>query len=43
MKQNDLSRLMVAEDSHLVGVITLKDLLKFLSVKVELDEPRGWR
>lgn len=41
MKQNDLSRLMVAEDSHLVGVITLKDLLRFLSVKVELDEPRG--
>lgn len=40
MKQGDLSRLMVAEDSHLVGVITLKDLLKFLSVKIELDEPR---
>jgi Zn-dependent protease/CBS domain-containing protein len=41
MKHNDLSRLMVAENSHLLGVITLKDLLSFLSLKVELDEPRA--
>jgi predicted transcriptional regulator len=40
MKQGDLSRLMVAKNSQLVGVITLKDLLRFLSVKIELDEPR---
>ena len=38
MKRNDNSRLMVTENSHLVGVITLKDLLKFFSLKVELED-----
>jgi predicted transcriptional regulator len=36
MKQSGQSRLMVVEDSRLVGVITLKDLLQFLSLTVEL-------
>jgi Zn-dependent protease/CBS domain-containing protein len=39
MKQSGNSRLMVASKNRLLGVITLKDLLKFLSLKVELDEP----
>jgi len=38
MNQNGTSRLMVVEEGRLVGVITLKDMLKFLSLKVELDE-----
>jgi Zn-dependent protease/CBS domain-containing protein len=38
MKRDGASRLMVTEGGHLVGVIALKDLLEFLSLKVELDE-----
>jgi Zn-dependent protease/predicted transcriptional regulator len=38
MKKNGTSRLMVTEGDHLVGIIALKDLLEFLSLKVELDE-----
>ncbi|UCH83358.1 MAG: site-2 protease family protein [Candidatus Latescibacterota bacterium] len=38
MKQSGQSRLMVVENSRLVGVITLKDLLQYLSLKVELSE-----
>jgi Zn-dependent protease/CBS domain-containing protein len=36
MSQNGLSRLIVVKDNHVKGVITLKDMLKFLSLKVEL-------
>jgi predicted transcriptional regulator len=36
MNRTGNSRLMVVEDDHLVGVITLKDMLKFLSLKVDL-------
>jgi Zn-dependent protease/predicted transcriptional regulator len=32
------SRLMVVDDGHLVGILSLKDLLRFLSLRVELDE-----
>ncbi len=32
------SRLLVAEDGHLEGILTLKDLMKFISLKVELEE-----
>jgi Zn-dependent protease/CBS domain-containing protein len=39
MRKYGSSRLLVAEGGHLVGIITLKDLVKFLAVKVELDEP----
>jgi Zn-dependent protease/predicted transcriptional regulator len=38
MNRNGTSRLMVVEGGRLVGVIALKDMLKFLSLKVELDE-----
>jgi predicted transcriptional regulator len=38
MNRTGSSRLIVVEGNHAVGVITLKDLLKFLSLKVELDE-----
>ena len=32
------SRLMVVDDGQLVGILSLKDLLRFLSLRVELDE-----
>ena len=38
MNQTGSSRLMVVNDSQLAGVIALKDMMKFLSLKVELDE-----
>jgi predicted transcriptional regulator len=41
MNRTELSRLMVACDGHLVGVITLKDLLGFLSLKIELESPNA--
>ena len=37
MRRNNASRLMVVKDGQLVGIITLKDMLEFLSLKVELD------
>lgn len=38
MNQTGNSRLMVVEDSRLVGIITLKDLLNFLSLKLDLQD-----
>ncbi len=38
MNQTGISRLMVVKDGHLVGLVTLKDLLDFFSLKVELEE-----
>jgi Zn-dependent protease/CBS domain-containing protein len=38
MNQNNASRLMVVEEGHLVGIIALKDMLRFLSLKVELED-----
>jgi Zn-dependent protease/predicted transcriptional regulator len=38
MSRNSASRLMVVEEGRLVGIIALKDMLRFLSLKVELDE-----
>lgn len=37
MNQTGNSRLMVAEGDRLVGIITLKDLLRFLSLKMNLE------
>ena len=37
MKRAGASRLMVVEQGHLMGVVALKDMLEFLSLKVELD------
>jgi len=41
MSRTGLSRLIVVEGDRAVGMITLKDMLKFLSLKVELDEKVG--
>lgn len=37
MNTNQVSRLMVVEGDRLVGVLTLKDLLDFLSLKLDLE------
>jgi len=37
MKESGASRLMVTENGRLVGILALKDLLTFLSLKVELE------
>ncbi|KJS32530.1 MAG: peptidase M50 [Desulfatitalea sp. BRH_c12] len=39
MNQNDVSRLMVVDKGQLTGIIALKDMLKFLSNKIELENP----
>jgi Zn-dependent protease/CBS domain-containing protein len=38
MQRTNRSRLLVADGQHLLGVLTLKDLLKFLSLKIDLEE-----
>lgn len=38
MKRTGNSRLMVVDENRLVGIITLKDMLKFLSLKIDLEE-----
>jgi Zn-dependent protease len=38
MKQSGMSRLMVVDKGKLVGIITLKDMLEFISLKIELEE-----
>ena len=38
MNRNNASRLMVVEKGRLVGVIALKDMLKFLALKMELND-----
>jgi CBS domain-containing protein len=38
MSQGGLSRLLVVENGRLVGLVSLKDLLDFFSLKVELEE-----
>jgi Zn-dependent protease/CBS domain-containing protein len=37
MSQHGLSRLIVRDNGQLVGVVTLKDLMRFISLKVELE------
>ena len=32
------SRLMVVEDGHLLGILSLKDLMRFMSAKTELED-----
>lgn len=39
MSRNGISRLMVVDGERLVGILTLKDLLKFFSLKMELESP----
>jgi Zn-dependent protease/predicted transcriptional regulator len=38
MSQSGVSRLLVVDNGRLVGLVTLKDLLDFFSLKVELEE-----
>lgn len=38
MKSNSASRLMVTQGDHLLGIISLKDMLEHLSLKAELEE-----
>lgn len=40
MQKTGQSRLMVIEGNQLVGIVSLKDLMAFLSLKVELDDTR---
>jgi len=37
MSKTANSRLMVVENGHLVGILTLRDLMSFLSTRLELD------
>ncbi len=41
MSRSGASRLMVVEDGRLAGILTLKDMLKFLALKVELEGEAG--
>lgn len=41
MSRTGASRLMVVEGDRLLGILTLKDLLQFFSLKMELEETRG--
>jgi Zn-dependent protease len=41
MSRSRVSRLMVVEGDRLIGILALKDLLKFLSLKVELEGENG--
>ena len=41
MQRSGASRLIVARDGTLVGVIALKDLLDFLALKIELEDGRS--
>ena len=41
MSKEQVSRLMVVKDDKLVGMVSLKDLLKFLSLKMELETAGG--
>jgi len=38
MQRTGQTRLLVVEDNSLVGILTLKDLLDFLTLKIELEE-----
>ena len=42
MQRTGHSRLLVTEGDHLLGIVSLNDLLKFLHLKLELgDDHRG--
>jgi CBS domain-containing protein len=40
MSRTGTSRLMVVDGDRLLGILSLKDLLSFFSLKMELEEPR---
>jgi signal-transduction protein with cAMP-binding, CBS, and nucleotidyltransferase domain len=37
MNHNQVSRVMVVDDGELLGMLSLKDLLEFLSLKLDLE------
>ena len=37
MQHNRVSRLMVTEGNHLVGIVTLKDMLRLLALRLDLE------
>jgi Zn-dependent protease len=41
MQRTGSSRLLVTEGDHLVGIVSLKDLLRFLHMKIELENTSG--
>jgi Zn-dependent protease/CBS domain-containing protein len=41
MQSTGASRLLVVEDGHLVGIVSLKDLLRFFHLKLELESADG--
>jgi Zn-dependent protease/predicted transcriptional regulator len=41
MNRSGDSRLMVVEDGRLAGVVSLKDMMKFLSIKMDLEGPEA--
>jgi CBS domain-containing protein len=41
MYRTGSSRLMVVDGDRLVGIVSLKDMLKFLSLKIELGQKEG--
>jgi Zn-dependent protease len=41
MQRTGSSRLLVMDGDHLVGIVSLKDLLRFLELKIELEDGRG--
>ncbi len=40
MRKQGNSRILVTEGEKLVGIVTLKDLIEFLSLKLDLEEGR---
>jgi CBS domain-containing protein len=41
MTRTGASRLLVTEDGRLVGILSLKDLLRFLNLKLEFEGEKG--
>jgi len=41
MRSTGLSRLLVVEGERLVGIVSLKDLLRFIHLKLELEGEEG--
>ena len=37
MQRSGLSRLLVTEQDHLLGILSLRDLRSFLNLKIELE------
>ncbi len=38
MSQSGVSRLIVTDDGHLQGIISLKDMMRLMALKMELEE-----